>query len=54
MPFMNASGTDFHPYLCCLAAAYESQEYYRKTVQPVLEDGTTVTADVYIWRDDYK
>eukprot|EP00879_Flechtneria_rotunda_P018383 GHRR01019282.1.p2 GENE.GHRR01019282.1~~GHRR01019282.1.p2 ORF type:complete len:151 (+),score=38.02 GHRR01019282.1:107-559(+) len=32
---------------------YESEEYYRQTVQPVLADGSKVEADVYVWRDDY-
>mmetsp|Transcript_21917 Transcript_21917/g.47842 ORF Transcript_21917/g.47842 Transcript_21917/m.47842 type:complete len:145 (+) Transcript_21917:31-465(+) len=34
--------------------AYEADEYYRQTVKPVLEDGTEVTADVYIWKDKYR
>eukprot|EP00878_Enallax_costatus_P031326 GHUV01034252.1.p1 GENE.GHUV01034252.1~~GHUV01034252.1.p1 ORF type:complete len:101 (+),score=46.50 GHUV01034252.1:631-933(+) len=33
---------------------YESEEYYRERVSPELEDGTTVPADVYVWRDEYR
>lgn len=33
---------------------YEAEEYYRAQVQPQLEDGTSVEADVYIWKDDYR
>ncbi|KXZ48720.1 hypothetical protein GPECTOR_25g302 [Gonium pectorale] len=32
---------------------YEAEEYYRATVTPVLEDGTELTADVYVWKDQY-
>jgi hypothetical protein len=38
--------------LCC--AVYESEEYYRATVQPQLEDGSSIPADVYIWKDQYR
>ncbi|KAI8467059.1 MAG: hypothetical protein J3K34DRAFT_524060 [Monoraphidium minutum] len=33
---------------------YESEEYYRTRVAPVLDDGEKVDADVYIWRDAYR
>jgi hypothetical protein len=33
---------------------YESEEYYRETVHPELEDGTKIPADVYIWKDTYR
>lgn len=33
---------------------YESEEYYRDTVQPELEDGSIVKADVYVWKDKYR
>uniref|UniRef100_A0A7S0RZR4 Putative gamma-glutamylcyclotransferase n=1 Tax=Chlamydomonas leiostraca TaxID=1034604 RepID=A0A7S0RZR4_9CHLO len=32
---------------------YESDQYYRTTVHPVTEDGQKVTADVYVWKDDF-
>ncbi|GLC34994.1 hypothetical protein PLESTM_000262800 [Pleodorina starrii] len=32
---------------------YESEEYYRATVAPVLEDGSETKADVYVWKDQY-
>lgn len=33
---------------------YESQEYFRQTVTPVLEDGSEVEADVYIWKNEFR
>jgi hypothetical protein len=33
---------------------YESEEYYRAAVEPQLDDGSTVPADVYIWKDEYR
>ncbi|EFJ46914.1 hypothetical protein VOLCADRAFT_105355 [Volvox carteri f. nagariensis] len=33
---------------------YESEEYYRATVMPVLEDGSEIKADVYVWKDQYR
>eukprot|EP00882_Tetradesmus_deserticola_P009645 GHRQ01010183.1.p1 GENE.GHRQ01010183.1~~GHRQ01010183.1.p1 ORF type:complete len:164 (+),score=28.61 GHRQ01010183.1:245-736(+) len=33
---------------------YESEEYYRAAVEPEVEDGTKVPADVYIWKDEHK
>ncbi|KIY99608.1 AIG2-like protein [Monoraphidium neglectum] len=33
---------------------YESEEYFRAKVAPAFDDGTTVDADVYIWRDTYR
>jgi hypothetical protein len=36
------------------AAVYESEEYYRTQVQPQLEDGSTVAADVYVWKDEFR
>jgi hypothetical protein len=33
---------------------YESEEYYRASVQPQLDDGSSITADVYIWKDEYR
>lgn len=33
---------------------YEAEEYYRAQVAPVLDDGSSVDADVYIWRDTYR
>lgn len=35
-------------------AVYESEEYYRASVEPQLEDGSSIPADVYIWKDQYK
>lgn len=35
-------------------AVYESEEYYRATVEPELEDGSTSPADVYVWKDEHK
>ncbi|GIL67019.1 hypothetical protein Vafri_20410 [Volvox africanus] len=32
---------------------YESEEYYRATVMPILEDGSEIQADVYVWKDQY-
>lgn len=34
-------------------AVYEAEEYYRTTVQPQLEDGSSVVADVYVWKQEY-
>jgi hypothetical protein len=40
---------------CCVAlAVYESEEYYRAAVEPELEDGSKVPADVYIWKAEHK
>ncbi|KAG2447215.1 hypothetical protein HYH02_007955 [Chlamydomonas schloesseri] len=33
---------------------YESEEYYRATVSPVLDDGSSIKADVYVWKDQYR
>ncbi|GAX73960.1 hypothetical protein CEUSTIGMA_g1410.t1 [Chlamydomonas eustigma] len=33
--------------------AYESIEYYRQAVTPILEDGSTLSADVYVWKDEF-
>jgi hypothetical protein len=33
---------------------YESEEYYRTQVQPQLDDGSRVAADVYVWKDEYR
>ncbi|KAG2444475.1 hypothetical protein HXX76_001227 [Chlamydomonas incerta] len=33
---------------------YESEEYYRATVSPVLDDGSSLKADVYVWKDTYR
>lgn len=33
---------------------YESEEYYRANVQPQLDDGSSIPADVYIWKDQYR
>jgi hypothetical protein len=33
---------------------YEAEEYYRAAVQPTLDDGSSVDADVYIWKDQYR
>jgi hypothetical protein len=33
---------------------YEAEEYYRASVSPQLDDGTSVDADVYIWKDAYR
>ncbi|KAF6261215.1 Butirosin biosynthesis, BtrG-like protein [Scenedesmus sp. NREL 46B-D3] len=33
---------------------YESEEYYRAAVEPEMGDGSKMTADVYIWKDEYK
>lgn len=33
---------------------YESEEYYRASVAPQLEDGSSIPADVYIWKEQYK
>jgi len=33
---------------------YEAEEYYRTTVNPQLEDGSQVEADVYVMSDDYR
>ncbi|GIL67020.1 hypothetical protein Vafri_20410 [Volvox africanus] len=33
---------------------YESEEYYRATVMPILEDGSEIQADVYVWKDQYR
>ncbi|GBF88869.1 hypothetical protein Rsub_01368 [Raphidocelis subcapitata] len=33
---------------------YEAEEYYRARVQPSLDDGTRVDADVYVWKDQYR
>jgi hypothetical protein len=35
-------------------AVYEAEEYYRTTVQPQLEDGSSITADVYVWKEEYR
>ncbi|KAG1679669.1 hypothetical protein FOA52_006188 [Chlamydomonas sp. UWO 241] len=32
---------------------YESKEYYREEVTALLEDGSTVDACVYAWKDEY-
>ena len=40
--------------LCVCTAVYESEEYYRAAVQPVLPDGQAVAADVYIWKDQFR
>ncbi|KAG2493652.1 hypothetical protein HYH03_008167 [Edaphochlamys debaryana] len=32
---------------------YESEEYYRASVKPVLEDGSEVEADVYVWKEEF-
>jgi len=33
---------------------YEAEEYYRCTVEPALETGDVVNADVYVWKDKYR
>eukprot|EP00877_Chromochloris_zofingiensis_P003464 jgi/Chrzof1/13118/Cz07g20160.t1 len=33
---------------------YESDEYYRAPVKPLLEDGSEIDADVYILEDEYR
>jgi gamma-glutamylcyclotransferase (GGCT)/AIG2-like uncharacterized protein YtfP len=33
---------------------YEAEEYYRASVQPVLDDGSALEADVYVWKDHYR
>lgn len=33
------------------ADEFEGDEYYKMRVRPVLEDGSQVEADVYIWQD---
>lgn len=33
---------------------YESEEYYRASVEPQLADGSSIAADVYIWKEQYK
>ncbi|KAG2493651.1 hypothetical protein HYH03_008167 [Edaphochlamys debaryana] len=33
---------------------YESEEYYRASVKPVLEDGSEVEADVYVWKEEFR
>lgn len=38
----------------CVPLVYESEEYYRATVAPQLEDGSSIPADVYIWKEQYK
>lgn len=43
----------WHP-LPVRCAVYEAEEYYRSTVEPELEDGSRVSADVYIWKDEFR
>ncbi|KAF8058053.1 AIG2LD [Scenedesmus sp. PABB004] len=33
---------------------YEAEEYYRATVRPELEDGGSLEADVYVWKDEFR
>jgi len=40
--------------LLLLLSVYESEEYYRASVQPELEDGSSIAADVYVWKDQYR
>lgn len=37
-----------------VATVYESEEYYRASVAPQLEDGSSIPADVYVWKEQYK
>lgn len=39
---------------CVPAAVYEAEEYYRASVEPQLEDGSSIAADVYVWKDQYR
>ncbi len=34
--------------------AYEGKEYERVVVHPLLDDGTSVEAGVYVWKDEYR
>lgn len=33
---------------------YEADEYYRARVTPVLDDGTSLDADAYLFKDDFR
>ncbi|WIA13284.1 hypothetical protein OEZ85_006869 [Tetradesmus obliquus] len=49
MVLMELSRSELH-----ILDVYESEEYYRATVEPELEDGSTTPADVYVWKDEHK
>lgn len=49
MVLMELSRSELH-----ILDVYESEEYYRATVEPELEDGSTSPADVYVWKDEHK
>eukprot|EP00798_Chlamydomonas_sp_ICE-L_P021477 gene21477-28451_t len=32
---------------------YEDEEYYRCSGTPIFEDGSSITADMYVWKEEY-